>query len=367
MSKFWRLLAPLLAAVLLLAACGASSHTTPTPTRVAQAAVCPLAADGHGQAGVCAPASVLRDAASRPHLAAAADASPQFEDLSNNDPCNCGPAIRAHGMSGLIVKANQGVGFIDWTAVPMVQSARAAGLAVGMYDFDQDYTVAEAQVFVARARAAGILPNTPNTFPLYLDVEYGNFNYGGLIAQIAYIRSQGYRVGIYTGDWYWGPHAGCQWPAGVTAWLSGYPSAIVPCGLPGLLFQAHQYTSTPVDISVFLGSTSQFTAFVASAPPPDPFLVFVDRTFQFGKDHANERRTARNWRRLHCLNPVLRESCKTTRAHLVDLLGREYFVAFHELQHGHWVTLKHARWGFPSNRQPLGSRAALIRADLRQR
>jgi hypothetical protein len=150
----------------------------------------------------------------------------------------------------------------------MVQSARAAGLAVGEYDFDQNYTVSEAAVFVQRMHAAGIYPTTPNTFPATLDVEYGSFSYTGLLAQIAYLHAQGYRVQIYTGAWYWSPHAGCRWPTSISAWLSGYPSAPVPCGTTG--YSEHQYTSTPIDLSVFLGSLPQFHAFVNATPPKPP-------------------------------------------------------------------------------------------------
>jgi hypothetical protein len=232
--------------------------------------------------GVCAPKPRLGLTAPR----STTSGGPVYQDLSNNDPCYCGAAIKQRGQVGLIVKANQGVGFIDSTAVGMVASARAAGLAVGEYDFDQDYTVSEAQVFVARLQAAGIGPSTPNTFPAYLDVEYGNFSYGGLLAQIAYLRSKGYRVGIYTGDWYWGPHAGCQWPSGlVSAWLSGYPNAPVPCGTTG--YNAHQFTSTPIDLSVYLGSLDQFHAFVHATPPgPSPALTRTRIAERGGSLHA---------------------------------------------------------------------------------
>lgn len=257
-----------------LASCGGHAHKTAhKPARLTP--ICPQAANGHGSLGVCAPKTKLGLTA--PHLVP----GPIYPDRSNNDPCYCGAQIKAAGQVGLIVKANQGVGFVDQTAVGMVASARAAGLAVGEYDFDQDYTVGEARLFVARLHAAGIYPSTPNTFPAYLDVEYGQFSYGGLAAQIAYLRSQGYRVGIYTGQWYWGPHAGCQWPSGVSAWLSGYPVAPVPCGTQN--YSAHQFTSTPVDLSVFLGSLAQFHRFVNATPKPAPqpnrFALFVDGRF----------------------------------------------------------------------------------------
>lgn len=252
-------LAAATACLLALAGCGGGHHTKPASPPPVMHAACPQAANGHGHPGICAPRSQFG-------IAPTVVPGPVYPDRSNNDPCYCGTAIKAAGQTGLIVKANQGAGYIDPTAAGMVASARAAGLAVGEYDFDQDYTIAEARVFEARLKAAGIQPNTLNAFPAYFDVEYGSFSYTGLVAQIRYLQGQGYRVGIYTGDWYWGPHAGCRWPAGISAWLSGYPNAIMPCGLPGQLYRAHQFTDTPSDLTVFLGSRAQFEAFVLAAP-----------------------------------------------------------------------------------------------------
>lgn len=115
------------------------------------------------------------------------------------------------------------------------------------------------------------------------------------------------------------------------------------------------------DVNVDLGITN------LGAPPPDPFAVFVKTVFRFGRDHASEYRTAKLWAVAKCRNPVRREVCKSTHYHLELLLGRDNFVAFHELRRGRWVELRHPRWSYPSKSQPLGSRAALIRADLRQR
>jgi hypothetical protein len=249
-------LAFLLLAAVAIAGCGGGD----------QAKVCPAATNGHGSPGICAPKNVKLKLA-----LPTVEAGPRYQDRSNNNPCYCGALIRNEGYRGLIAKSNQG-GFIDQTAAGMIASARAAGLAVGLYDFDQNYTIAEAQLFVSRARAAGITPTGRNEFPLYFDVESGAFSLPGLRAQIAYVRSQGYRVGEYTGNWYWGPHAGCAW-TGVSAWLSGYPNAIIPCGLSLSLYLAHQFSDNPVDVTVYRGSLAQFEAFVNNLAPPKPHLI----------------------------------------------------------------------------------------------
>lgn len=304
MRRF-RFLALLMALLFVATGCGGGGHATKSSAKVAAHApvtnatvgpvtsppACPEAATGHGAPGVCSPQA--RFGLSAPSTRALTPSSPLYPDRSNNDPCYCGASIRAAGQRGLIVKAIQGLGFTDSTEVGMVASARAAGLAVGVYDFDQDYSVAEAARFVQRAQAAGIFPHTPNTFPLYLDVEFGNFSYTGLLAQIAYLHRAGYRVGIYTGDWYWGPHAGCRWPAGTSAWLSGYPNATVPCGTSG--YNAHQFTSTPIDLTAYLGTFAQFEAFVQATPPgPTPAQIATR-----ARDTA-----LRAYRAQHCTRPA---------------------------------------------------------------
>ena len=344
-------LIPLLA--VLLAGCGGHTKSAISVSRHAVAPACPEAANGHGSPGICAPRTFS--------IPRTVERGPTYPDRSNNDPCYCGAQIKAAGQVGLIAKANQGVGFIDSTEVGMIASARAAGLAVGVYDFDQDYTVAEARVLVARAQAAGIFPTTPNTFPLYFDVEYGAFSYSGLMAQIAYVRALGYRVGIYTGQWYWGPHAGCRWPTGVTAWLSGYPVATPICGLPSSLFVAHQFTDIPVDETVYLGSS--FAAFV-NALPPKPrvsYAIFPPQTHKLDGRLISERQSVKAWDAHACSNPVRRPICRQLRSDLLLLRGRLWYLAHHQGQLGEFNLP--ADW----SRFHWGRRFHLIEARLLER
>jgi hypothetical protein len=221
--------------------------------------VAPCGANDKGSMGGCAPRT-FSGAITQP-------AGVLFCDRSNNNTLQSGAALKAEGCHGLIAKANQG-SWDDPTTASWINNARSVGLAVGVYDFDADYTVAEAKVFASAARAVAITPTARNTFLLILDVEWGSFNYTGLKAQIHYLVGLGYRVGIYTGEWYWTPHAGDIWPTNTYGWLSGYPVAVTITGMPTNLYVMHQYTSSPLDQSVYFGSLAQFEAFVNNAPVP---------------------------------------------------------------------------------------------------
>lgn len=271
------LLALPLAALAFLAGCGGSTRHPARTVKLPPAVVnqCPQAIQGHGGMGGCAPPQVAVKLGSKTAVASGvhAPAGITFPDLSNNDPCVCGATLRQHGLVGEIDKANQGVGFLDGTFYRMIVDAKAHGLAVGGYDFDQEYTQAEAYAFVGQLHRAGIWRNTPNTFPPTLDVEYGASSRAGVERQLAVLYQQFGRAQIYTGGWYWIPHFGCWWPRGVPAWLSGYPAASVFCGLPGSLFAIHQFTdhgytgASWADMNVWRGSSASFDAYVHRAGP----------------------------------------------------------------------------------------------------
>lgn len=269
-----KFLLPLLAVAALVAGCGTSQHQIPAKASPSVVRLCPQAANGHGQMGGCTPKSLtLQTKVLNPFVF---PSGARFPDLSNNDPTYDMGAIRRFGNQGVILKTNQGTGFIDSTFAGMAHAAKAVGLAVGGYDFDEVYTASEAYTFINRLHAAGIYRNTANTFPPTLDVEFGNFNREGLRHQIDILLREYGRVQIYTGAWYIEPHLGCAWPSGVPGWISGYPNASAPCGLPGFNFKEHQYTDRGFngvfssDMSIWRFSQSSFDAFVHKTTPPPP-------------------------------------------------------------------------------------------------
>lgn len=275
-----RVMAIAMMLLVAVAGCGAQQHhqTTPKPLPLPPAVVraCPAAANGHGSMGECAPAAPSKaNTAGAKTSSASTGSGIRFPDFSNNDPCVCGAALHAHRFAGEIDKANQGIVFLDGTFRQMVRDARQHGLAVGGYDFDQEYTAAETRTFIVQLHAAGIYRSTRDTFPPTLDVEYGLASRHGLEGQLAVLLHEYGRAQVYTGAWYWLPHFGCWVPAHVVFWLSGYPTAQLLCGLNSHAWIAHQYTEHGytgagqqpyADLSVFRGSRSQFAVYIQALP-----------------------------------------------------------------------------------------------------
>lgn len=232
---------------------------------------CPKAVIGRGSMGACAP-----EESSAAPFASFRPGPITYPDLSNNDPCVCAATIKAHGHPLEIDKVNQGTGFIDGWFAPMARDAKAHRLAIGGYDFDQDYTTAEVYVFIKRLKSVGIERGTPNTAPPTLDVEFGAANRAGLEHQLAVLFRVYGRASIYTGGWYWLPHFGCWIPPRVSFWLSGYPTAQILCGLPGSRWVSHQYTDNgfngrfSADMSTWLKSSAAFDSFIQRTPPLTP-------------------------------------------------------------------------------------------------
>lgn len=196
-----------------------------------------------------------------------------FADLSNNDPTYNMAAIKRAGHPAVVLKVNQGIGFLDHTFYYMAIAAKRAGLCVGGYDFDQEYTAAETYAFIARLHAAGIYRNTRCTLPPTLDVEFGIASRAGLEHQLAVLFREYGRAQIYSGAWYWLPHFGCWVPPKVHLWLSGYPFAPTLCGMQQWQYVIHQYTDHGFngvfssDMNVWRGSSASFPAYVQAGSP----------------------------------------------------------------------------------------------------
>lgn len=263
----------LIAAALIVVASSPSTNTqtvtkqVSVPVPVREVAGCPEAIEGRGVMGECSPPA-------GPSLRSFRPGPITYPDRSNKDPVDTAGmrAVARHGHPAIVLKANQGTRFVDSTFVGMAKAAKALHLCVGGYDFDETYTVAEVNVFIARLHAAGIYRDTPCTFPPTLDVEYGSFNQAGLQRQVAKLKQAFGRVKVYTGNWYIASRMSCKALAGLarqlTFWLSGYPIAPVPCGVTRGSYVEHQFTDQgndgagSTDMTTFLGSKAQFNAFV---------------------------------------------------------------------------------------------------------
>lgn len=272
----------LLLLLVLLTGCGGTTRTVTVTSRApavaAPAPACPAAAKGNGSMGACTPPSLLPQLSAPPSFWGAST----YPDLSNNNALGAG-AIAGVARAGhrlLSAKTNQGTTFIDRTFRSMVIAARANGLATQGYDFVSCYCAAEARTFVSILRNAGMTRDATRWGPPVLDIEYGSASRGGVQVMVNILRAEFGRVAIYTGAWYWTPHLGQWWPAGVQGWLAGYPSAPRCCGLPAYLFVAHQYTdhgfngASNSDMNLYLSPAggASFDSYIRAAAPKPPHV-----------------------------------------------------------------------------------------------
>lgn len=251
-------------AALLAAGCGGTHHKLTL--------TCPAATNGHGTMGACNPPAIRYGLRAGPP-----QSGETFPDLSNNDPVYNMRAVARHGHPAFVGKVNQGTRFVDRTYARMVREARAAGMSAGGYDFVQNYNAREAYLFVDLLKRTSTC-NGARTLPPTLDVEYGAYNTAGLRHMLAIVVRSCGRAQIYTGAWYWGPHAGCWWPANTVGWISGYPYAPKVCGLPGSLYLVHQFGDNIYngvlrgDMNRWLGTPAQWQTFTGSKPDQRPLL-----------------------------------------------------------------------------------------------
>ncbi len=322
----------------------ASIHIPASPVAAAKfaAVACAGADQGGGRMGECNPAAVSVPGTGeffRSLRAASASVNGiTFPDLSNNDPASDSQIVAIAQHHQLIInKANQGTGFIDRTFLPMTLSARRHGMATGGYDFVSCYCVAEAKVFSDRLAAAGMTRTSTRWAPPTLDIEYGSATRTGVQAMVNYLIARWGRVNIYTGGWYWTPHLGCWWPKGaVPAWLAGYPSAPVFCGLPPSLYTQHQYTDAGwngafnSDMTVWLRPPAAFDRFINAKPVPTASQVRARRHARLARLYR-ERAQLRHLRAARCPLPTIHShKCTVWDRHegLVDAaIAREQHAA----------------------------------------
>lgn len=301
----------------------------------------------------------------------------QGPDFSNNNPVSCSQmaAVASHN-AFVILKANEGTGYVDPTAAGMSACARVHHLVVGGYDFLHVCLVsplAEAHLFVVRLVADRL--TGPGTLPPTGDAEYPSSpqcNARAWIAAWAGAVAAGVHRWpmIYTGAWWWNPHVGAWWLTAALSWVAAYTSypPPLPAGLAHMdlwQFSSSAYNgATSADLSLWRDGAKAFEA-LTQGTPVQRYAIFPTIVFRFGKDHASERNTVRTWDTAHCRNPVRRPVCRTTRRHLELLRGRISYVAHHHLVRSRWMPLAKPRWSYPNRRQPLGSRFQLISHRLR--
>lgn len=127
---------------------------------------------------------------------------------------------KREGIVGVILKATQGSSFVDSDFTSNLARARAAGLLVAAYHYQEASVSAAAQV-------AHIKRNIPQDVPVIPDVEHGSGHTNKTRTIVKLLKEAGYQVPLsYIPGWYW-QSIGSPSLAGLPPlWASRYPDNV---------------------------------------------------------------------------------------------------------------------------------------------
>jgi lysozyme len=166
-------------------------------------------------------------------------------DVSNLQGHIDWPKVKAAGYRFVWIKAGEG----DWKDPQFslnVQSAQAAGLKVGAYQFLRPKAgrtgAEEASYFMARLEQAGL--GKGDLRPV-LDVEATTLDRAGTHAYVKSfvnaMHAHGYKPMIYTGTWFYNPKVGDD-DFGLPLWIAAYQDHAPTLPRPWTKYAAWQYT-----------------------------------------------------------------------------------------------------------------------------
>lgn len=310
--RFLKYLTPL-AAVLALAGCGGgsssqqhSSVVSPAPVASGRCVV------GNSFMGCSLPAPKT---GVTPRVAA--PAGRKFVDVSDWQPNVDWRAVRASGVFGVVVKAGEGL-HADPTFASHVAGARAAGLQVMAYWFIRPVGCTSEIAAIDHVVSSGM--------KVVFDTEVP-----GIAGYVSCLRDPVHsHTGVAPAD-YTSPGT---WPggsnAGLPLWQAEFGPILHPFWHPVVAWQYTESASVPgigsSDESIDMG--------LFPAPTPKPLDIGGAQHYErypavFWKisgERMRERNTVMTWDSRGCENPAKRSVCKSTRAHLRTLLGRDQTV-----------------------------------------
>jgi hypothetical protein len=341
MLKLSRLL-PLIAALVAIAGCG-SHHA---PARHATAHSVTASCLPGGSAMGCS----VTGKRPTPFAFFGPPAGPKFPDVSSYQGHPDWAAAKRWGIVGAAVKAGEYTQDPDfaWN----VSQLRALHIPWVPYWFVRS---CDPTTLVSVIRSAGLTSG-----PVILDMEVPSAAGCAPTLNAAVINAFHRAAVIYTapGTWPGGSNAG------LAVWEATYGASFSPIWHPvlGWQFTDGQFGAPVYIPGIGTGDVSVDYGLFKLAPTPDPYAAFPKTRFVFGtngcpnstascrfEDHASEYNTVKTWDAAKCRTPVRRVVCKTSRAHLILLRQRDWFVAHHTpnlkrpVQHPRWAD-SHLGW-----------------------
>ncbi|MCC2280977.1 glycoside hydrolase family 25 protein [Streptomyces sp. ET3-23] len=158
-------------------------------------------------------------------------------DVSSYQPSD----FSTSGLDFVIVKATEGVGYVNPKMTTQAAHAREDGLVVGFYHFLRPGDMAaQAQFFTDRACS---MEGDP-LFADWEDPDVSSANKDQFLSEVKKLRGKAHRVGLYCNRDYWLNRDSTS-NAGDALWIADYVNPGTPRITASWLF--HQYAEHPID------------------------------------------------------------------------------------------------------------------------
>lgn len=221
--------------------------------------------------------------ATAPSASALGSSSPSGVDVSSWQHPGAAPIdwsqVSNEGHHFAVVKATEGIGYINPHLLEDTQQAAANGLVTGTYHLARP---GESATLQAAEYAAALATVPQATMPPVLDLEYHDDQTSEQMQTWTreFLRQFEALTGrtpvIYTNRFFWEQHLGNSTEFNRhPLWLAAYqgtPPTVMPGGWTHMSLWQHSETgqvagvNAPVDLNLFNGTHEQFTQFMAGTP-----------------------------------------------------------------------------------------------------
>jgi GH25 family lysozyme M1 (1,4-beta-N-acetylmuramidase) len=182
-------------------------------------------------------------------------------------------------VAGVIIKVNEGTGYLNPFFAAQYDSARRAGLLTGGYSFDRPGVAGTADVDLYLKTVGGRAMELGH----WLDCEVTDDLPPATISERLHEdanrldQATVHHTGIYTGRWFWDPQTrGSGWASALPAWIANYSGSGPDIPFPwkrAMLWQftdKYQVAGLSLDASVWTGTDLEWSRWTGRSAPVPP-------------------------------------------------------------------------------------------------